>query len=344
MSPQSLLLALPLCLLSAGEALEYKATTETRIRVSFEQQAELVLLDQSVTILVDGEEHPAGEAPDIDVTMTMNETTVFVDTYTAVDEDSKPTSIERHYEALSGGYEQEIDGLPDGAEAPEPIEVASELEGEVSLFEWDAEEGEWLASAPEDAEYDEELIEELEQNADLTYLLPESEISTGDSWDLDAEAFRQLLNLGGDLSMEPVDADDDEEEEDELDEDWSSELFRLTLTEVTGDTATIKIELDITRHEEGEIEPPPMPEEMEMDPPVITEIEDIQWAAEGELVWSLTDNRAVSLQLEGTLARDAGSTQEMDGPMGSVSIEQSQTFEGTFTISISFEEAAGEDD
>jgi len=342
MSPQSLLLALPLCLLSAGEALEYKATADTRVRITYEQQAELVLIEQEVVILVDGEEHPGGESPDIDITMSMTETTIFVDTYTAVDDDSKPTSIERHFESLEGGYEQEIDGLPDGMDGPEPVEVASDLEGEKSLFEWDAEEGEWVATAPEDSDYDEDLLEELEQNADLIYLLPDTEIATGDSWDLDAEAFRRLLNVSGDLSMQPVDADDDEEE-DELDKEWSSDVFRLTLTELNDDTATIKIELDIARHEEGDVEPPPMPEDMEMDPPTITEFEDIQWVAEGELVWSLTDSRAVSLQLEGTLARDAGSTQEMDGPMGSVSIEQSQSFEGTFSISIGFEEAAEEE-
>lgn len=339
MSSQSLLLALPLCLLSAGEALEYRATVDTRVRVSFEQLAELARVEQEVVILVDGEEHPAGEMPDMDINMSITETTIFVDTYTAVDDDSKPTTIERHFETLNGNYEQEVDGLPDGMEAPEPVEVGSDLEGEKSLFEWDAEEGEWTASAPEDADYDEDLLEELEQNADLAYLLPETEVSTGESWDLDAEAFRRLLNVSGDLSMHPVDSDD-EADDDEPDREWSSDTFRLTLTEISGDIASIKIELDISGHKEGEVEPPPMPEGSEMDPPTITQSENIQWIAEGELLWSLSDDRATSLQLAGTLTRQAGSTQEMDGPMGSVSITQTETFEGTFTVSITFEEVA----
>jgi len=339
----ALLLALPLSLLTAGETLEYNATTETRIRLTFEQEAELSLVEQDVVIMVDGEEHPAGEQPDIDITMTMSETTIFTDTYQAVDDDSQPTTIERHFESLTGGYDQEIDGLPEGVDGPEPIEVASELEGQKALFVWDSEESEWTISAPEEADYDTDLLEELEQNADLSYLLSGTEISVGDTWDLEAEAFRQLLNVSGDAGMVPVDSEDDEEGEDDLEEEWDSELFRLTLTGVAEGTATIKIEVDISRHKEGEVEPPPMPEGMDMEPPTITEIEDLQWVAEGELLWSLADHRAISLQLAGELTRESGGTQEMEGPMGSVNIEQSQTFEGTFSITITLEEAAEEE-
>ncbi len=332
------LLALPLSLLSAGESLEYRATADTSVRVTYEQTAELALVEQEVVILVDGEEHPAGEQPDVDVTLTMHETTVFVDTYSAVNEESHPTKIERHFEKLDGGYGQEVVGLPDDVELPEPITVVSELEDQKTVFEWDEKEGAWTASAPEDSDYDQDLLAELEQNADLSYFLPGKEVAVEDSWELEAEAFRQLLNISGDLDMKPED-DESEDEDDDREEEWTAELFRLTLTEATEDSVTIKIEADVNRHEEGDVDPGPMPEGMDMDPPTITDSEDLQWVAEGELVWDLANNRAISLSLAGSLSREFESVQEMSGPMGEVSITQAQTFEGTFDLSITYEAA-----
>ena len=97
----------------------------------------------------------------------MTETTVFIDTIETVDDNSAPTKIEREFITLTGGYDQELTGLPDEMEGPEPIELASELEGQKAIFDWDAEGDQWIASATEDADYDEEVLEELEQNASL---------------------------------------------------------------------------------------------------------------------------------------------------------------------------------
>ena len=141
--------------------------------------------------------------------------------------------------------------------------------------------------------------------------------------------------------MKPLDGED--EEEDELEPEWSAEQFRLTLVSTDDDTATVKLEYEVARNKEGEIEPPPMPDGMDIEPPTITEIEELIWVGTGELVWSLAEKRVISVELGGSFGREFESTQEMEAPVGSVMINQTQSFEGTFSASIACEAAASQE-
>lgn len=327
-------LLLPILLATPGDSIQYQAEQGSRVRITTEHNAEISLVDQEFTVTVDGEEQPTGEQPDVEVTLSLSQSVVFVDSIQEAKE-GQPTKIERSFETLNGVFSQEITGLPEGMDAPEPVEVGSELEGESIILSWDEEESEWIAEASEDASYSEEALEPIEHNADLSYLLTDEEIEAGSSWELDAEAFRRLMDLSGEIDMKPDDKEEEEEEEGE--ETWEAKTFVLTVKEFDDSSATITVELQAGRVEESEMEME-IPDH-DMDPPVITMEDTLEWDLTGELIWNRKANRADSMTLEGTLSRHVDRQQEMSGPMGDVSIHEIQSFEGPFSVTMTFEDA-----
>ena len=330
------LLLLPLLALPAGDSIEYKASEGDRIRITSEQSAEISLVDQEVTILVDGEEQQMGDPPDVEVTLSLKQTVVFIDEIRKATDEGEARQIHRSFETLNGVFNQEVSGLPEDVEAPEPVEIGSDLEGGAVLLTWDDDEGDWTVEATEDASYEEESLEPIEHNADLTYLLPGEEIEAGSSWELEAEEFRRMMDLSGEIDMKPVDGEDEEDED--FDEVWESENFILTVKEMDDSTVTITIEVAVSRTEEGEMEME-LPPEVEAEPPVITMVDVLEWELTGELIWNREANRPESVSLEGTLARNVDRQQEMSGPMGDVSVHEVQGFEGPFEVSMTFEDA-----
>ena len=71
--------------------------------------------------------------------------------------------------------------------------------------------------------------------------------------------------------------------------------------------------------------------------------ETLTWELEGELIWNVAASHAESLTLEGTITREMERNQDMEGPMGSVSIVQSQVFEGDYKITIAVEAVEGKE-
>lgn len=334
LSTVSLTLLTPLTAPDLG----FRASEGLSLHVSIEESAELALTDEEVTITVDGEEQETGERPDIELTMTLTEGTSFVDTYARV-EDGSAGVVRRRFESIRGEWAQEISGLED-MEGPEPMELGSALE-ELTVVFTRNEDDEWDAAFDEGEDGDADLLEELENNTDLTFLLPGEEVEAGESWELEAEAFRRLLNLSGDLSIKPVDGD--EEPDDGLEREWDVEEFTAELEELSDDTATIALKVEASRSRSGEMPPPELPEGFEGEPPTITLDETLTWELEGKLVWNVAAARAESLRLEGSLSREMERHQDMEGPMGSVSIVHLQVFEGDYEITITLEAMEGKE-
>lgn len=117
------------------------------------------------------------------------------------------------YKAVAGGRPVELlrtfDVLESTAtvsmsQAPEMPELtsASELEGKTVLFRWNAEKDEYERSFHESSG-DEELLEDLEEDMDLRFLLPAEEVEVDGTWNVELEALLAITMPGGNLHLMP---------------------------------------------------------------------------------------------------------------------------------------------
>ena len=74
------------------------------------------------------------------------------------------------------------------------------------LFDWNADDSAYEASFAGDQGGDEDLLEGLEQDLDLSGFLPDKEVAEGDSWSLESATVRALLAPCGDVKLRPGDA------------------------------------------------------------------------------------------------------------------------------------------
>jgi len=152
-----------------------------------------------LTMLANGMDVSEGVPGDFEVTIAI--TMKVVDTYVDV-EDGKPLDLIRLYDSMAARWETP----DDSGEADEgPL---TELEGKQVQFRWDAD-AETYDVSYHDCEGDESALEDLGVDMDLRMLLPDSEVSEGDSWMLEPEQVRNLILFGSDTGELSPDMEDD---------------------------------------------------------------------------------------------------------------------------------------
>jgi len=114
----------------------------------------------------------------------------------------RPARLKRTYEKISSHTDMTISA----AMMPEPTEVTSvgesELEGEVVLFKWNDEDGEYTRTFAEDNGSDVALLDGLTEDTDLRGLLPTEEVEEGDTWEVDPDVLVGVMAFGGDLKLD----------------------------------------------------------------------------------------------------------------------------------------------
>ena len=188
-------LAASFVLLVPLEGLTFAPAEGDRLRTTYEFEGEYSM--ESMVLLVDGEEM-SGHGSMPRTNQTLSEERVFLDTYEKV-EGARVTRLVRTFETIDSTREDEIE-MPSGTESKSTA-AESELEGLQVSFDWDADEGDYVASFSEDGG-DEELLEGLEASIDAALFLPEGPVQEGDSWELPASAFALFLAPGGHLKVE----------------------------------------------------------------------------------------------------------------------------------------------
>jgi hypothetical protein len=115
----------------------------------------------------------------------------------------RPKELVRNYDKLAtaGSFSIKMPMMPDGG-MDKSITGSSELEGKAVKFTWN-EEGKKFDVAYKEGEGDAKLLEHLEEDMDLRGLLPEKEVSSGDTWDIPVKSFRAILAPGGNLGIKP---------------------------------------------------------------------------------------------------------------------------------------------
>ncbi len=194
---------LPLLLAPSGETPHFAPEQGSRLRKIFREEVQVEL--DSFERRIDDEESPEA---DIEITLKGNRQITVTDEYVAL-ADGRVQRLRREFGELRG----ELEGESNDSSGENSFDVSggSELEDAVVLFEleddsytasFDVKEGQ---RAP-----DSSLLAGLHEDMDLRACLPADEVEEGDSWDIDAAAFADVLSPGGfiDLTYGDVDSGD----------------------------------------------------------------------------------------------------------------------------------------
>jgi hypothetical protein len=138
--------------------------------------------------------------PEIELTTTSSTTVVLVDEYGRI-EDGRPARLKRTYGKISSKGDTTLS--PPLMRDVETTSVGeSKLEGEVVLFTWNAEEGEYDAAFAQGGGSDAELLDGLTEDTDLRGVLPHREVGLGDTWEVEPGVLHDVLAFGGALELD----------------------------------------------------------------------------------------------------------------------------------------------
>jgi len=193
------LLAAPLLLsaLPTRDTIAFAPEDGTSVTVTFLTTSEMTLDDMQM--LMNGQENAM--MPSIEMDMITTTENQFTDTYERMAK-GQPARLKRTYDSIQTAINGETTMEMMGEEQSEDLAGSgtSELEGVSVLF--NLKDGEYIKSWPEGEEGDDELLEDLLEDVSLRRMLPEGDVSEGESWDIDLSIMLDLLAPGGDLSLE----------------------------------------------------------------------------------------------------------------------------------------------
>ncbi len=297
----------------------------TKVTKTYENVLKLELQSISIEFGDEEQEVPDDQLPE--VTIEDNEMVVFTDEYLAV-EGGRGTKVARTYDTLEDSSTQTV-SMPDGQGGEDVTEGESELAGATVVFSWDADEEGYAAAFGEDEEGDEDLLEDLEGDADFLFMFPGEELEVGDSWEVGAEVFTLITSPSGDLKIDSEDESDEDNQFGEQFEDNLSGDFEVTLESIEDGVAKVVFEGVVDTEIELEREAPEgAPEGLELQQGF-----EFSFDVSGTLLWNMESGIAVSMEMEADVEMNTSNTQTM----GDQSVKQVQYFEGEYTATATFE-------
>ena len=272
-----------------GTTLAYVPKAGTRVLRTYTNPGERTL--SSMRLVFGGDEHPVGKT---EITERTQAKVVFEDELVEADGD-RVTKLRRSFGEMSRSTTEEVS--VEGKEDEEhTFERKSGLADATVVFTWDADEREYDA-AFDGSGGDDALLADLTADVELSAFLPPKAVSEGDRWDVDVDAFRTLIQPGGDLGFEGETPEPEWQKKAKKDliESFRGEIHaRFEGTrEVDGvQVGVIAIEAELS----GEAEAGPDPERRGSQGAEVRVKEKLH----GELLWDLEAQRAHSYELEGS--------------------------------------------
>jgi len=180
-------LALPLLVAFGARGEKLAFAPEDGTSLDKELSMEVSLYVEDLSMIVDGQDMGGMMMGELDEALSFNVLIGVTDEFVK-SANGKPLELLRTYNELSaeGGTESERESA-DGFD---------ELEDSTVSFKWNEEEGEYVKSFHE-SEGEEELLENLEVDMELLALLPDGEVSEGDTWEMDGSKALSLFAPGG---------------------------------------------------------------------------------------------------------------------------------------------------
>jgi len=329
-----------------GDAPSFHPTEGTVLKKHIEVTSEITL--DEMTMVMGGQD--MGAAMGMEMTTIATQVIAITDTYVAVDED-RPTVLERRFDELSSTTEVEMSNAM-APDVEQEMTGSSELEGLTVVFTWDEDGGGYSVEFGEESDGDDELLEGLTEAMDLRGMLPDGEVSEGDTWDIDPDVLLEVLAPCGSVKIRPeelagmmdmntpqpspaemlgeFEGDVTAEFEGLRDEDGT----RVAVIKLTIDVDTAK---DMTEFMEEMMSEMEMPEGMDIDMDIESMDMEFEFQGEGHLLWNLESGLVYSLQIDGNVkqAMDTAMSMSMGGT--EQSIEQSMSFSGSQSVTLTTE-------
>ncbi len=311
----------------APEKISFAPKAGTTVTKTFSTVTEMELEDAEV--LMGGQPAPIGEA---EMTMESTQTITVTDTYGPM-ADGQLEKLSRTFDSI--GMETQMD-MTMGMAQEMAGEGSSPLEGKTVEFEWNEKDGDYEITFAKDEEGEPEELEGLDIEMDLTGLVPDEDISVGESYEIDTMALAQILSPGGDLALElemdgsagggPVPGADPGQMgdfsaffEDTLDGDASGKLAEIRDADGVK-VAVIEIEFDVAATADmTEMVAENMQNNDELPPGVSMDVDRMEMAmtyeGTGELLWNLDAGHVHSLKIEGEVTTEMDMGMTINGEM-----------------------------
>ncbi len=337
-------LALALLASRPADELSFAPEAGSSVTRTFAEKTELVI--DSATLELGGERH---DQEDLEVDVRYARSTVLVDEPLEVGDERIEKLVRTIEEASSLSF---VHSIEDGDNELEgEAEGTSQLADARVLFTWDEEEEEYEIAFEEDnSGYDDDLLEGLVAQADLSFLLPEDEVSEGDTWEVEAGALAALLRPGGDLALEVAsEADEDDlrpivlcyffglaECGEDIDGEVALEYEGIEETD-DGELAAIALQLELSSSRPIVEAMAKLAEDLDLDQTTFEGMAEaaVEHAFEGEgtLLWDVEAARAHSLSIEG----DLEVTFSAGGSEGGMDVSMELVFSGTTKLTVEVE-------
>jgi hypothetical protein len=336
-------LALPALIAAAlpVDKVEFHPADGLSLTRTYSQKTELSLDDMEMSL--NGQPSPMQIEMEMD--MTMNQHVVVSDEISSVSE-GRPAKLVRSFDELSqqSDFKVEMQQMPQGNQE-RSIKAESELQGKKVTFTWDADSGSYKTAF--EGEGDAALLEGLEQDMDLTVLLPTTEVKEDDTWQIDVKRLRTLLAYGGNLKLKPTEGAEGAEGMPGMDNmtDFSSVFGELLEGDAKGEyrgtrevdgtkCQVIHVKLDVNASADISDKVREAMKDMPNEQIQSIKVErmdlEMELDGEGDLYWDPAKGVAHSFELTGT------TTLNMDMGMAVSAGEQPMNIEQSFKLSGSF--------
>ena len=289
----------------------------------------------------------------LEMSATTNYTVTVTDEYSSV-ADGVATKLIRTYDEIDLQSSVSSSNAMMG-ESNMEMTGTSELTGVRVQFSWDDDAGEYAVSFPEGEEGDEELLEGLDQNMDLAGLLPEGEVSVGDTWSIDPQGLRPTFAPGGavKVDVEMPDAEEDmmgmgnQPTPDQFIGDFEGDVTGelVGMREEGGvNVAVIKLSIDVSSNKDvSEAAADMMGDAME-EQGIEMELEsmdsEFSFEGEGELLWNVQAGVIYSLEFSGESSQVMDMAMTVNAQGQEMDFEQSMTLSGSYSVSVTTEQSS----
>ena len=262
----------------------------------------------------------------------------------------RPAKLVRTFDELSSATEIAMSN-PMMGEMDAELDGQSDLEGLTVVFDWNADNEEYDVSFGEDSSGDEGLLEGLVEAMDLREMLPDGEVSEGDTWEIDPDVLRQAFAPGGAVKIEP----DDDSMGDMMGMSGPQPSPDQFLGEIEGEVsaefggvrdadgtrvAVVKLAIDVNSAKDlsemiaDMMADAPFPEGVEIEMDVESFDMEFLFEGTGELLWNLEAGVMHSLEISGEITQIIDTSMNMNMNGNEQAIEQSMTMSGSQSVSV----------
>lgn len=245
-------------------------------------------------------------------------TITFQDTVAAV-AGGRPTKFSRAYGELSNSATETLKATPPGGEEEARAstrERVSPLAGQTVVFAWDEKEEEYARTC-DAKDFDKELLEDLQPDADWLPLLEGGPREKGASFELDPKLFQRVQNPAGDLHWK-VEGQEADPVSKAINEQLAENLGGKAKATWEGEreidgrkVGVFAIEAEL--ESEAEAETPDGAEKRGVE---------LELGYEGEVWWDLAAGRLAGYALEAEVRSVLSTTRTIESPKGEVEVRQ----------------------